>query len=294
VARNIILFHYDGPIAENHQITVRTLGNTLSHLQSAIDRAYIDLTYGAVAKHARLKSQDYALTDFKVGQPADGGYILDLINAGPLKIVDRVNAALSRAFNEAANEALPFAESLVQQAAHRTEAVERGAQVPVDLAQRVPAADQNGQRVRYADRAINRELDQVLAQIRIDRYGGSTLDLQLTGDRAHPIYSFNRDRAERFHQVVAARTLGAPVRLTVKLRALDGGTQASHPVGKAIHVDTGKAFVLHFKSAEDFNSVVPFMRANNRPPVSIVACPVLEYGVFDPDAGDMFFIRLNQ
>jgi len=294
MARNIILFHYDGPIAENHKVTVRTLGHTLTHLQSAIDRAFLDLNYGAVVKHARLKANDYPLTDFVVGHPADGGYILDLFNAGRLKIVDRINVAVARAFGEAANEALPFVESLVQQAEHRAEAVNGGAQRPNSFSASVPAAELNNQRARYADRAINREVDQVLSQIRVDRYEGSTLELKLTGDRAHPAYKFDAAKSARFHQVVSTRTLGHPVRLTVKFRALDGGNRSSHPVGKAIHKESGKVFIIHFKSAEDFNSVVPYMRANNRPEVTIVACPVLEYEVFDWDAGDMFFIRLDQ
>ncbi len=294
MARNIIIFHYDGPIAEKHKVTVRTLGHTLTHLQCAIDRAYLDLNYGAVAKHARLKAKEYPLTDFVVGQPADGGYILDLFNSGRLKIVDRINLAVSRAFGEAANETLPFVESLVQQAERRAEAVKGGAQRPIGFSASMPAADLNNQRARYADRAINREVDQVLSQIRVDRYQGSTMELKLTGDRAHPIYKFDAATSARFHQVVSTRSLGHPVTLTVKFRALDGGNPSSHPIGKAIHKESGKVFIIHFKSADDFNSVVPYMRANKRPEVTIVACPVLEYDVFDWDAGDMFFIRLEQ
>jgi hypothetical protein len=291
MARNEINFHYDGPIAEKHTITLRTLGQTLIHFQGAIDRAYLDLSRGAVSKHARLGTKEYALTDFIVGQPQEGGYILDLINAGRLRIVDRIHSAMSVAFNEAVNEALPFTESLVKQAERRGAAVEAGAQKAEELAE-LPVVELPAQRARYADRAINRELDQVLAQLRVERYAGSTLDLQLAGERAHPVYHFNGQVAERFHHVVSARTLGDPVRLVVKFRALDGGTKASHPVGKAIHTESGRVFIMHFKSAEDFNSVVPFMRADKRPEVAIIACPVLEYGVFDPEAGDMFFIRM--
>ena len=294
MARNIILFHYDGPIAKDHKVTVRTLGHTLTHLQSAIDRAFLDLNYGAVVKHARLKAKDYPLTDFVVGQPADGGYILDLFNAGRLKIVDRINAAVSRAFNDAANEVLPFVESLVEQAEHRAAAVDGGAQRPTGFVGVVSAADLSSQKARYADRAINREIDQVLSQIRVDRYEGSTLELKLAGDKAYPPYEFDALKSSRFHQVVSKRTLGHPVQMTVKFRALDGGNGSSHPVGKAIHKESSKVFIIHFKSAEDFNSVVPYMRANNRPEVVIIACPVLEYEVFDWDAGDMFFIRLDR
>ena len=51
--RNFIEFHYDGPIKRDHQITARTLSVTVSHLQSAIDRAVIDLRCGRVHKHVK-------------------------------------------------------------------------------------------------------------------------------------------------------------------------------------------------------------------------------------------------
>lgn len=36
-----IMFHFDGPLVEHHQISLRVLGSTLTNLQSAIDRAYL-------------------------------------------------------------------------------------------------------------------------------------------------------------------------------------------------------------------------------------------------------------
>lgn len=290
MARNLIYFHYDGPIAERHEVTVRTLGQTLVHIQSAIDKAFMELNYGSVEKFGRLKTQDYPLTDFIVGRPRDGGYILDLINSGRLRIADRINAAVAEAFRRTASEAISFTESLVHQAEHRSGAVSAGAQRPTAIADFVSRIPSNVQRVRYADRAINREIDQVLTQIRADRYGGSTLELQFSGESANPVYSFNAANASKFHQVVAERTLGDPIALTITLRAMDGGNNSSGLTGKAIRKDNGKSFILHFKSEADFDSLVPFMRANNRQEITIVACPVLEYGVFDTDAGDMYFI----
>lgn len=294
MARNRIYFHYDGPIAVDHKVTVRTLGHTLAHLQAAIDRAAIEIKYGSVAKHGRLRSADYPLTDFVVGEPEEGGYILNLFNSGPLKIVDRINAAIARAYVEASSEVIPFTESLVKQAERSAAAVHLGAQNPAELTTVLAKMDERKQNARYADRAINREIDQLLSQVRVDRYSGSVLELQFAGESTSPMYSFDKNLATRFHNVVAVRTLGDPVRLNVKLRALDGGSSTNRSIGKAIHVESGKTFTLHFRSPEDFNSVVPYMRANKRPAVAIVACPVLEYGVFDSKAGDMFFVGLDR
>ncbi|SYZ57864.1 hypothetical protein CPBF367_41470 [Xanthomonas arboricola pv. juglandis] len=293
MARNRIIFHYDGPIATDHKVTLRTLGSTLNHLQSAIDRATIELRHGQVRKHARLRTDDYPFADFIVGEPQDGGYILNLINSGPLRIVDRITAAMDRAFREASSESLNFTESLASQAERREIAVHAGAQRPIALSNsEVVNQNPEARQLRYADRAINREIDQVLAQLRVDRYEGSTLELILAGTNTSPAYLFDREKAQRFHHVVAERTLGDPLLLEVRLRALDGGSKSRYPVGKAIHVESGLTFGLHFRSSDSFNSVVGYMRSGDAPIVSIIACPIIEYGTFDSQAGDMFFIGL--
>ncbi|UJB14948.1 hypothetical protein [Xanthomonas translucens] len=294
MARNKIVLHYDGPIALDHKVTLRTLGSTLSHLQSAIDRAAIELRYGAVRKHARLKSEDYPLTDFIVGEPKEGGYILDLANSGPLKIVDRIHAAVDRAFREASKESLSFTESLAKQAERRETAITQGAQKAAEIDPVLLFVDKAAKALQYADRAINREVDQMLAQIRLERYEGSILDLQFAGSSTSPVYRFDKDKASRFHHVVAERSLGDPLLLQVRFRALDRGTKVRRPVGKAVHAETGHTFTIHFRSPESFNSVTKYMRAGDPPLVSIIACPVLEYGTFDAEAGDMFFLGLAE
>ena len=292
--RNQIIFHYDGSIAADHKISLRTLATTLHHLQSAIDRSYIDLAYGGVRKHARLRNLDYPLTDFVVGAPAEGGYILDLLNTGRHAIVDRIYTAISRAYRVATDEALPVTQSLVEQATTRRDHLFARAQHPIDRDQLRQNYAADRQDVRYADRSITKEIDQVLTQLRLDRYQDSTLELSLVGDRANPPLQFDSQLAQTFHRVVSTKSLGNPVRLEIRVRAMDRGN-SRNMVGKGTHTDTGKDFTLHFRSPEDFNTLAHFMRAGaDQPIVRIIAVPVIEYGTFDAEAGDMFFLALDQ
>ena len=75
--QSMIRIHYDGDIAENHQIPMRTLGKCLVHVQSAIDRAHLDLKYDGIWKYARMANDDYPNTEYIVQAPNEGGYILD-------------------------------------------------------------------------------------------------------------------------------------------------------------------------------------------------------------------------
>lgn len=289
--RNLITIHYDGPIAVDHRLSLRTLGVTLSHMQSAIDRAYLELRYGRVVKHARLKHADYAVVDFTVGQPRDGGFIVDLINNTTSGIADRMHAAISKAYEKATRDAITVSDSINNQAERRSAAFKAGTQKALSHAEFASKQETKREVAKFGDRAITKELDQVLAQLRVDRYEGSTLELIIAGQAAYAPLVFDKEKAERFHRVVSARSLGTPVKLDVQIRALDAGRGNSNPSGKATNMESKRDFTMHFANDDDFNLVARQFRGGaRRPVISIIACPILEYNVFDPEAGDMFFI----
>jgi hypothetical protein len=98
-----IIIHFDGQIASEHTISMRTLGKSLSHLQSAIDRAYLDIKYGQIWKHARLRLNDYEETKFIAGLSQEGGYKFDFFANTEIaqKIVKRISVALRPAIDRA-------------------------------------------------------------------------------------------------------------------------------------------------------------------------------------------------
>lgn len=292
MARNFISLHYDGPITTDHKLELRTLGVTLTHMQAAIDRAYLDLKFGRVIKYARLSSADYPATDFLLERPRDGGFIIDMANKGRHAIADRVYNAIARAATKAAQEPLQVVEGLNAQAARRNQMLAIGAEFPISSTDFLAEQESRSAVTRYGDRAINREFDRVLSQLRVLRYEGSSLEITVAGTHAQPPLRFDAESAKRFHQVVSKRNLGDPVMLDIKIRALDSGRGTASPSGKAINESNGKDFNLHFRNEADFNSVTTFIKAGSRPVIRIIACPVLEYGVFDPFAGDMFFLSL--
>lgn len=289
--RNFISLHYDGPITVDHNVALRTLGATLTHMQAAIDRAYLDLKLGRVVKHARLSAEDYPATDFLLGRPRDGGFIIDMVNKGRYAIADRFHRAVSDAVKKATAEPLHFLESIRVQGERRKHLLDIGVDTPISNEEFVAEQTSKPAVTRYADRAINRSFDQVLAQLRVSRYEGSTLEITTAGKNAQLPIRFDAALAHQFHKVVSHRNLGDPVILDVKIRALDSGRNSS-PTGKAINALTNKDFNIHFYNEADFNSLTSFIKAGKPPVIRIVACPVLEYGVFDPFAGDMFFISL--
>ena len=62
-----IRIHFDGEIAAHHYIMLRALSKSLTHLQCALDRAYLDVKYQGVWKYAKLSKDDYSEVIFSAG-----------------------------------------------------------------------------------------------------------------------------------------------------------------------------------------------------------------------------------
>lgn len=86
--------HFKGEIVLEHQVSARTLGKSLMHAQNAIDRAFLDLKYGNLWKHARMRGDDYLSADFIALYPEEGGFVQKLLSESGKAIVDRISAAL--------------------------------------------------------------------------------------------------------------------------------------------------------------------------------------------------------
>lgn len=288
---NEMVLHFDGPITIDHKVTLRTLGNTLLHLQSAVDRAYIDERYKRLRKHARLKKADYVDVDFILEYPTSGGFIQLLRSLSAYPIVDRINNALAPAYEEAISGGLQETHNLLHQASQRKLAIASNTIDVVGRNQLVEKFNSDDSERKFADRSINKEIDQILRPLELERFHGSTLDFTLGTTKGSRSYHFNEDIVKSFHKVVAERTLGEPVSLLVKIRAMDAGSGNARPNGKATDIHTNKDFVLDFIENEDFNLVAPYVKAGEKPTLRIVAAPVLEYGTFDPISGNMMFLK---
>lgn len=276
-----IQIHFEGDIAEDHQIPMRVLGISLLHIQKALDRAYLDLKYQGVWKYARMSHDDYEITKFLVQQPKEGGYILDFFSRrkeSP-EIADRVSAAI----NEAIEQSEEHRESLSSQVEGRKEQVAKHLITPKQF----EAIVTQGKEIKrkYGDRSIAKEIDQVLSIIRADYSGDSILGLSITGTSTQT-FNFNKIKSERFHKVVAGRQVGPPVIYSGKMQALDKRNRN----GKFVNLENDRTSVLHLNNDEDFLKVHPFL--GNDEVMNFIGCPLVEFGALEPNSGDVFFLYL--
>jgi hypothetical protein len=281
-----IILKYDGDIVWNNRVTTRTLGKSLVHTQNAIDRAYLDLKYGNLWKHARMKKEFYDEADFIALYPEPGSFVQGLISVshlGPV-IVDRINRALAGAVETAMAEGEENNNSIQSQFESRLNQLNHEIVQPVPFAQAIDNPDPKVVR-RYGDRCINREIDQMLAILRSGHSGESFLDLRLNG--AKPVtYHFDKQLADNFHSLVAQRELGSPVIYVCSVRQLDKVDKK----GKVINLENNKTIILHFMNDQGFLKAHPYL--GNDDVMAFIGAPLIEYGAHDPNAGDVFFLDL--
>lgn len=286
-----ITFHFDGPIAENHQVTIRTLGKTLDHLQNAIDRSYLDVTYGNVMKHQRLKLFEYSAVDFYALAPRDGGFIMEMVSATGKLIADRMAAAVTAAYEKDIAHGEVEHMKLLQQAELREKLFKKnGEAIPFND---FVAKEEKNLAKAFGDRAIAKEIDQVLSLIRADRHEGSTFELSIYGTRSHPKLEFDDKRATRFHAVVSDRRLGDPIILNIELRSLDAGRANQIAHGKARNVESGVEFNFMVPTAKVFDRLARNLKRRARKVIRVIACPIYEYNAYDPNAGDVVLINFQ-
>lgn len=289
--KSIISIHFDGPIAEKHAVQLRTFSKTLGHIQTAIDRAYLDIKYGKIWKNAKLRDEDYAHTDFLLQQTREGGFIADLLgDKASGDVVKRIYNAVAPAYEQAQQAVIPEDPKLVDLAEMRRKHFRAGAQDAIPYQELVDNPDPQQLR-QYGDRSIVKEFDQIASAIRARDGDGSLVEIDLHADKAFPTFVFDAITSKKFHSVVSRRTLGDPVQLVITLRGLDSGNGG---ISKAVakNLVSEKIFNLHIHTARGFGSLRKYLRKKDPPPFTIVACPILEYGAFDPLAGDMFFIGI--
>lgn len=77
----IVELHFDGDIAPDHQVSLRTLSKSLGHLQSALDRAYLDIRHGNLWKYAKMHHDYYKDVELLV-QPLEK---VDILSTSSLR-----------------------------------------------------------------------------------------------------------------------------------------------------------------------------------------------------------------
>lgn len=288
----IIQLTFDGSLVRNHhQVSLRDLGQAMMAIQSAADRACLDVLHGDVWKHQRLPRQHYDFVEFIVGDPREGSYVIEFLSEQAASIVARMKKAIANPYAAAVDEAGGAVYALGQQIEARRDAAKLGAKLVAyeDL----DTADMPLIKRTYGDRSINKEFGKMLTPVARDPKGLMKLVLKESDDDAAQTYEFSSEVAKSFKKVISLRQLGAPVIYEGTVRELDRGPieKVRDFRGKFINASNQKSIVLHIAHKDDFSRLVPLL--NSDEPIKIIAAPVIEFSSYDPVGGDIQFLEIH-
>jgi len=278
-----ILIHFEGGIVTNHHMAARDLGRALIHMQNAVDRAHLERKYGRLWKYAKMRQEDYAVASLIALYPEEGGLKQRFSLPGGEILIERVYQALQYAIDRSHRFANQQIVTLADQASNQKnnlhhnniEVLTYDQMVNSDIAHR-----------RYGDRAINRELNQIVTMIRRRNVHVPLATFQFLDDSQKTV-AFDRRSALAFNRAVSTRQLANPVRYVGRVRSLDRDTSK----GKVKNLENEKDFVVSFTTDEDFNRMARYLETEEV--VTFVGSPITEFGAFDPAAGDVMVLRVE-
>lgn len=277
-------------VHDGHKVSLRVLSHTMASIQSAADRAFLDVKFGDVSKHQRLPQQFYDDADFIVGDPQEGSYLIDFLSRSGEAIVRRMRDAIQDPYRRALDGGQLEIYTISHQVTGKREQVHRGLIEPIPFEQ---LASENQELVTrtYGDKSINKEFDQMLSPVRRNPDSHLRLVLKPSVREAAQTFEFDQTRAKNFKTVMAKRELGAPVIYTGTLRSLDHGQNRNWNLrGKFINAENDKNLVLNIQSKAEFDRLVPYIITQEK--FTIIACPIIEFSSFDPVGGDIQFLDI--
>ncbi|MGX9700552.1 hypothetical protein ACWYXK_26650 [Janthinobacterium lividum] len=269
---------------------MRDLGQTMTGLQAAADRACLVVYRGDVWKHQRLPRELYPLVEFIVGEPQEGSYIIEFFSDIGGAIVQRIRRAIEDPYASAVEEGGQEIYTLGHQIGARKDAANNSPKL-IEYEELKNKANPLVTR-SYADKSISKEIGQMLNPVMREKGGHLKLVLKDSDDDIAHTYEFDYDVAKRFKKIIGSRVLSEPVIYKGIVRELDKGADTGQKKfrGKFINSNNKKTVTIHIEGREDFSELVPYLDKDE--PFQIVASPIIEFDSFDPVGGDIQFLKI--
>ena len=123
----------------------------------------------------------------------------------------------------------------------------------------------------------------MLRVVRTQNSGNSQIDLVFVTDEERR-FEFNKEVSHNFNKLVTLKELGEPVEYDAIVWSLNKKQKNS----KIEHIANGKEATLHFQNEADYEIINTAVNTGQK--IKFVGCPLIEYGAFDPNCGDIYFL----
>lgn len=288
VLSNQITLTFDGTLAPNHTVSLRTLAYTLPHIQRSIDKIVYFERKGEVRKFSSLPKELYGLADIYMSELEEGSLRIPFLSDLVAKVPELLNSFLAEPYEKSSREVISHSK-ILQSDLEACKGLVFHDNVE-KLTQEDLIAVEGGRKLAYARTAVLRDLNQALGLVRTTP--GALLKLGVDSPKGYGEYIFDEMRASRFSKVVATKRLDKPAVYIGQITGLEqqGTTSTFKYAAKFWSRVTNQENKLMIHELEDALKLHAHNLSNKD--VAIWAAPISVHETFDPVRGDLVFIDI--
>jgi hypothetical protein len=286
-----IELHYSGTFEKNDKLTARTVGNGLINLQRIIDKAVLFAKKGVIKKGDALPSVWYEDADMQVGDFEKGCVTIPLkgpLNTGAISLLKGV---LHEPYQKAISDEPIEKKSLLD---GFDNAINR-ANYRIDVQSHEQALNNISELSnKYFAESIYKDFNNLISPLRSSKSKNTDLiSIELFNNDGVKEFEFNKETSKRFNKIISQRKLGDVITFTGRLTGLVETNNNDFPYKGTFYSSASKnEHTLLIRNESQLNQLRNYVAAKQLT-LSISACPIVSWGAFDIEKGDLVYMKMD-
>lgn len=284
--RSQIILTFDGTLAPQNSVSLRTLSYTIPHFQRAIDKTVYFSQIGEIRKFTSLPSDLHGLADLYIDHLEAGSlripFISDLLAGVPQLYAN----FMSQPYEQSAFETIIPSNALAADLENRKLHVQLDNVESVTQEELIAA--EGDRKLAYAQAAVLKDMSQALSVARTTP--GAIISVGVNADDGFHDFEFDQQRAARFGRIVGTQRLAEPAMYIGRITGLERQRASGRFqfAAKFLSRTTGQESKLLVDDYDDALRIHPHNLSNQD--IVIWASPISLLDSFDPVRGDIVFV----
>lgn len=281
-----ITLTFDGTLAPNHSVSLRTISYTVPHFQRAIDKTVYFHHYKELRKYTSLPPELHIHADLYINQLVQGSlkipFLSDLLKGVP----ELFNSFLSQPYESAAHE-VQNPKSIIQfdLETNKIHASKDNLQI---VTQEQLVAREAEQKTAYTQAAIMKDISMALGLVRSTE--GALLSFNVDSTSGMQEFDFDQIKAASFAKLATTKRLADAAVYTGKITGLEKHRGQFKYAAKFLSSTTKKESKILISDYDDALKLHQYNLADKE--IKIWGAPVALYNAYDPVRGDFVFIDI--
>ena len=280
---------FKGDFVINNKVSMRTMAQTYTGIQKALERSYIDIHRKGISKGEKINDEEREATEFYLESYQKGSFIsiFKAITPNLKKTIDKLGSTLINPYDNAMkNDGYSEHERIIKEAQDRNIKTENEI-IDYESAMKktkiyVPK--------NYGSKSILNHFDSSLIPVRTNR-GENTIEIYLQGNENYR-YKFNRETAINFKKVISEKSLGDEFIFEGHIIKLN----SKNKKGTIKHISNNQEATIVFTTDSDYNIATKYLvtHENGKPSKTIrfIGITVNELKKTNLKSGDIIFKKL--